>query len=117
MTKDPTCVIVKQLHKEGIMILELQSFEMIEKSDFPGGYQCVLDFGDHHQLSIISGEGAYGGNEGLYEIAVLINGEFANLPGINEHVEDDVLGYLTESDVSAIIKKMYFLTGKTPSQV
>lgn len=99
------------------MILELQSFEMIEKADFPGGYQCVLEFGDHHQLSIISGEGAYGGDQGLYEIAVIINGEFASLPGINDHVEDDVLGYLTAHEVSAIIKKMYLLTGKTPEQV
>ena len=88
------------------MILELQSFEMIEKADFPGGYQCVLAFGDHHNLSIISGEGAYGGDQGLYEIAVIINGEFASLPGINDHVEDDVLGYLTADEVGAIIKKM-----------
>ena len=99
------------------MILELQSFEMIEKADFPGGYQCVLAFGDHHNLSIISGEGAYGGDQGLYEIAVIINGEFASLPGINDHVEDDVLGYLTADEVGAIIKKMYLLTGKTPEQV
>ena len=99
------------------MILELQSFEMIEKADYPGGYQCVLDFGDHHQLSIISGKGAYGGEQGLYEIAVFINGEFGSLPGINEHVEDDVMGHLTADEVSAIIKKMYLLTGKTPRQV
>ena len=99
------------------MILELQSFEMIEKADFPGGYQCILAFGDHHQLSIISGDGAYGGNQGLYEIAIFVNGEFASLPGINDHVEDDVLGYLTADEVGAIIKKMYLLTGKTPEQV
>ena len=99
------------------MILELQSFEMIEKADFANAYQCVLAFGDQHQLSIISGEGAYGGDQGLYEIAVIISGEFASLPGINDHVEDDVLGYLTAHEVSAIIKKMYLLTGKTPRQV
>ena len=99
------------------MILELQSFEMIEKADFADAYQCVLAFGDHHQLSIISGKGACGGDQGLYEIAVIINGEFASLPGINDHVEDDVLGYLTADEVSAIIKKMFLLTGKTPEQV
>lgn len=99
------------------MILELQSFEMIEKVDFPSGYQCVLDFGEHHQLSIISGEGAQGTKNAPYEIAVFINGEFAGLPGINSHVEDDVLGHLTEANVDAIIKKMYLLTGKSPRQV
>lgn len=116
MTDYPTCVNI-DTNKEGKMILELQSFEMIEKADVPGGYQCVLEFGDYHQLSIISGDGAYGGDKGLYEIAVIINGDFASLPGINNHVEDDVLGYLTADEVSAIIKKMYLLTGKTPSQV
>jgi len=98
-------------------VLELSSFEMIEKADFADAYQCLLDFGEHHQLSIISGKGAYGGDRGLYEIAIFINEEFASLPGINDHVEDDVLGYLTETDVDAIIKKMYLITGKSPVQI
>ena len=98
-------------------VLELSSFEMIEKVDHHGSYQCVLDFGEHHQLSIISGKGAYGGDCGLYEIAIFINGEFVSLPGINDHVEDDVLGHLTADDVGAIIKKMYLLTGKSPVQI
>ena len=98
-------------------VLELSSFEMIEKSHRSGSYQCLLAFGDHHQLSIISGDGAYGGDQGLYEIAIFINGEFGSLPGINDYVEDDVLGYLTADEVSAIIKKMYLITGKSPSQV
>lgn len=98
-------------------VLELSKFEMIEKSHRSGSYQCVLQFDDQHQLSIISGDGAYGGDKGLYEIAIFVNGEFGSLPGINEHVDDDVMGYLTEEQVSTIIKKMYFLTGKTPSQV
>ena len=95
----------------------MSKFEMIENSHRSGSYQCVLQFGDQHQLSIISGDGAYGGDKGLYEIAIFVNGEFGSLPGINEHVNDDVMGYLTEADVGAIIKKMYFLTGKSPRQV
>lgn len=99
------------------MILELKSFEMIEKADFPGGYQCVLEFGDNTQLSIISGNGAYGNKNAPYEIAVIKDGDFAGLPGIIDLDNNQVRGYLTEDDVDAIIKKMYLLTGKTPSQV
>jgi hypothetical protein len=98
------------------MILELKSFEMIEKVDVPGQYQCVLDFDDNVQLSIISGKYTYGGEQGLYEIAVFKDGDFAGLPGIVD-VEDQVRGHLTADEVGAIIKKMYLLTGKTPRQV
>ena len=89
---------------------------MIEKVDIPGQYQCVLDFDDNVQLSIITGKYTHGGDQGLYEIAVIKDGDFAGLPGIVD-VEDQVRGYLTEDEVSAIIKKMYLLTGKSPSQV
>lgn len=98
------------------MILELKSFEMIEKADYPGGYQCVLEFGDEYALSIISGKGAYGGDKGLYEIGVIKHGDLAEMPGITEE-GDTVKGYLTEADINAIIKKMYLITGKTPQQV
>lgn len=98
------------------MILELKSFEMIEKVDIPGQYQCVLDFDDNIQLSIITGKYTYGVDQGLYEIAVFKDGDFAGLPGIID-VDDQVRGYLTEDEVSAIIKKMYLLTGKVPEQV
>ena len=98
------------------MILELNSFEMIEKLDVPGGFQCVLDFGDDIQLSIISGVGAYGSDKGLYEIAVFKNGDFCGLQGII-NLDEQVRGYLTEAEIDVIIKKMYFLTGKVPSQV
>lgn len=97
-------------------VLELSSFEMIEKVDHPGSYQCVLSFGDDYELSIISGKGAYGKKTAPYEIAVLKNDYFTHLPGITDE-DDSVTGYLTESDVDAIIKKMYLITGKTPVQI
>ena len=97
-------------------VLELSSFEMIEKVDHHGSHQCVLGFGDEYELSIISGDGAYGTKTAPYEIAVIKNGFFCRLPGITDD-DDDVKGYLTEEDVSAIIKKMYLITGKTPEQL
>lgn len=96
--------------------MQLTDFEMIEKADFPGGYQCVLEFGDEYALSIISGKGANGGDQGLYEIGVIKHGNLAEMPGITAD-GDTVKGYLTEADVNAIIKKMYLLSGKEPDQV
>lgn len=94
--------------------MKLADFKMIEKDYMPGGFQSLLSFGEHHQLSVISGEGAYGSKNAPYEIAVFINGEFANLPGI---VEDDVKGYLTETEVDTIIKKLHTITMAVPVQM
>ena len=97
-------------------VLELSSFEMIEKVDHHGSHQCVLGFGDEYELSIITGKGAYGTKNAPFEIAVFKNGDFVEMPGITDE-DDSVKGYLTEADVSAIIKKMYLITGKTPVQL
>ena len=98
-------------------VLELSSFEMMNShKNALGSYQFLLAFGVESELSIISGEGAYGIKNAPYEIAVSKHGELQVMPGITNE-DDSVKGYLTEDDVSTIIKKMYFLTGKTPSQV
>lgn len=94
--------------------MKLADFEMIEKDYLPGGFQSLLSFGEHHQLSVICGEGAYGSDTAPYEIAVFINGDFANLPGI---VEDDIKGYLTEDEVNTIIKKLHTITKAIPVQI
>jgi len=78
---------------------------------------AFLNLAIHHQLSIITGKGAQSNKNAPYEAAIFINGEIAHLPGINQDFEDDVIGYLTEADVSSIIKKMYLLTGKSPRQI
>ena len=97
-------------------VLELSSFEMIEKADILGDYQCVLEFGDEYALSIVTGKGAYSTETAPYEIAVIKHGDLTHMPGITDE-DDTVKGYLTESDVDAIIKKMFLITGKTPVQV
>lgn len=100
------------------MILELKNFEMLRKERGTDGRQAVLDFGRYH-LSII--DDGYGADQGLYEIGVFaaqdgVASNLIELPGITED-GDTVKGYLTESDIDAIIKKMYLITGKTPQQV
>ena len=82
------------------------------------GGQIVLDFGKYH-LSII--DDGYGREQYKYEIAAFdaydgVASGMTELPGITEE-GDTVKGWLTESDVDAIISKMYFLTGTTPRQI
>ena len=95
--------------------MNLSKFQMMKKADNPGGYQCVLEFNETTQLSIITGVGAYGNDNAPYEIAVIKNGDLTKMPGITDN--DTVRGYLTESDVDSIITKLYILTGKEPFQV
>ena len=95
--------------------MKLKDFEMIEKVDQPGGYQAVLKYGDSLELSIITGVGAYGGIEGLYEIATIKNGEFVHMPGISG--EYGVTGFLNEEYIDSIIEKLFYVTGEIPTQI
>lgn len=84
-------------------------------SRMPGGIQAIVKFGDY-SLSIIQSSMSYGGSEGLYEIGVYNYTEkkMVELPGVTDE-GDTVKGYLTESDVTAILLKMHSLTGKEPT--
>ena len=93
-------------------VLAYKSFEPMSVLD---GTQVVLDFGKY-ELSIVSHSGSYGGKKGLYEIGVFLGGGMVEMPGITEE-GDTVKGWLTEADVDAIIKKMYFFTGVSPRQI
>lgn len=81
----------------------------------PVGKQAVLGFGDY-ELSIVSHIYSYGGKNGLYEIAVFKGNDQVEMPGITEP-GDTVKGFLTESDVDVIIKKMVMATGTDPVEI
>ena len=78
----------------------------------PEGIQALVMFKDY-ELSIIKNEASYGNAQGLYEIAVFKDNEQTELPGITEE-GDTVKGFLTESDVEGIIKKMHLISGTDP---
>ena len=94
--------------------MKLKDFQLLE-TDVPKGVQAVLQF-DNYELSIINNEASYGNKQGLFEIAVFKDGEQCELPGVT-NPGDTVKGWLTSSEVDAIISKMYFLTGTTPRQI
>jgi hypothetical protein len=85
------------------------------KTDIPNGIQAVVNYGEY-DLSIIKNSSSYGGKQGLYEIGVFKGSKMVEMPGITEE-GDSVKGFLSESDVSGIIKKMHLATGSEPKQV
>jgi hypothetical protein len=57
-----------------------------------------LTFANDYGLSVIRGRNTYGGHEGKFEIAVLLDGEITYFEGITEEC-DAVIGWLTADEV------------------
>ena len=96
------------------MTMKMSKFEMLPISDTEIlGNQAVISFGEY-ELSII--DNGYGKEKGLYEIGVFKNGVMTELPGVTAE-GDTVKGFLTETDVDVILKKMYLITGVEPQQI
>ena len=87
----------------------------MKKTITPLGVQAKVQFSGF-MLSIIQNEVSYGGSKGLYEIAVFSDGDQVELPGITEK-GDSVKGFLTESEVDAILTKMHTITGTAGRQL
>mgnify|MGYP001393875916 CR=1 FL=1 len=89
-------------------------FENIKfnETTMPQGIQALVKFKDY-ELSIVKNDVSYGGKNGLYEIMVTKNDNQIELPGITEQ-GDSVKGFLNESEVEGIIKKMHLMSGADP---
>lgn len=66
------------------------------------GIQARHTFPNGYGVSVIKGGGTYGGDEGLYELAVLHDGELC----YDTPVTDDVEGYLTPERVSELLAQV-----------
>lgn len=75
-------------------------FKQKKFSKEPNDLQCVVNFPNGYGASVIKGLYSYGGREGFYEIAVLMGGKLCYTTPIT----DDVLGYLTETQVTETLK-------------
>lgn len=62
-----------------------------------------LFFKNGYGVSVVSGPYSYGGNDGLYELAVLEKGGSITY---DTPITSDVVGFLSERDVSDIMKKI-----------
>lgn len=90
------------------MIMKFEDIKFVSLYD---GKSAVIPFGKY-ELSIVSHQYSYGGKQGLYEIAVFDanTDNQVELPGVTRE-GDTVKGFLTETDVLGIIKKMHTLCG------
>jgi hypothetical protein len=62
-----------------------------------------MHFDNGYGVSVVSHSYSYGGRDGLYEIAVLDSNDELTY---DTSVTNDVIGYLTEEDVSNIMKQV-----------
>jgi hypothetical protein len=62
-----------------------------------------MHFDNGYGVSVVSHSYSYGGRDGLYEIAVLDSDD--NLT-YDTPVTNDVIGYLTEEDVTDVMKQV-----------
>jgi hypothetical protein len=60
------------------------------------GKQCIVQFSNGYGASIVQGPHTYGGDKGLYELAVF--GKDGQIT-YDTPITDDVLGYLSEQEV------------------
>ncbi|MCK5015919.1 MAG: hypothetical protein KAS32_02515 [Candidatus Peribacteraceae bacterium] len=62
--------------------------------------QALMYFDNGYGVSVISGWGAYSGDEGLYELAVMKKGKGITY---DTPITSDVEGHLTEDDVTGLM--------------
>jgi len=98
------------------MISYTKEFNDIKFTPLLDGVQALIDYGAY-ELSVVRHSSSYGSDKGLYEIGVFDKlAGMVSLPGITL-AEDTIKGYLTEEDVSAIMKKMETLTTNEGVQI
>lgn len=84
-------------------ITEFSKLKFNEMEGMFSGVRAVVEFDNGYGASIIKSEFSYGGKDGLYELAVLDStGEIS----YDTPITNDVLGYLTEQDVTNILKNI-----------
>ena len=66
------------------------------------GIQAKLEFDNGYGVSVIFTPFNYGGRQGRYEMAVFHDGELTYIPILG----DDVKGWLTEYEVTELLKKI-----------
>lgn len=83
---------------------KFEDLDFIKLDDgFMKGVQCRMIFENGYGVSVVSHTYSYGGKKGLYEIAVLDkNGELT----YDTPVTNDVIGYLSETGVTDVMKKV-----------
>jgi hypothetical protein len=72
----------------------------------PSGIQSLVFFANGYGASIVKSDFSYGGDEGLYELAVIKGNQSDWEITYNSGITGDVLGHLTETDVEHYLNKI-----------
>ena len=75
---------------------------IIETKEYANGVQVVHEFPNGYGASVVKHDFSYGGKDGLWEMAVLKEGEQC----YNTHITNDVIGYLSDADVKSTLKEI-----------
>lgn len=70
--------------------------------DFDLGVVSRLEFDNGYEVSVVKGQYTYGGDKGLYELAIFKDGEIC----YDTPITDDVIGYLRAEDVTDVMIKV-----------
>ena len=84
----------------------MKTFKDLEFKEHPnhlGGVQAVITFDNGYGARIVKTPHSYGGDRGLYELAVL--GTDGHLT-YDTPVTNDVIGYLRDIDVTDVMEKI-----------
>lgn len=83
----------------------MKTFKDLEFKPHPAGDGVMVQehFDNGYGVSVIRTEFTYGGKKGLYELAVLKDGE---IHYDNPVAKGDVVGWLTENDVTELMDKI-----------
>jgi hypothetical protein len=74
-----------------------------EKHGLGEGIQSKLSFDNGYGVSVVRTSWSYGGKDGLYELAVLDENGYLTY---NTSVTNDVIGYLSEEEVSNTMEQV-----------
>ena len=81
--------------------------EPIETKPRHGGIQKVYKFDNGYGASVIRHSGSYGGNDGLWELAVIkFQGEGKWSLDYRTSITDDVIGYLSDQEVDDLLGRV-----------
>ena len=78
-------------------------FFPINDAPFMVGKKARMHFDNGYGVSVVSHSYSYGGRDGLYEVAVLDSNDELTY---DTPVTNDVIGYLTEGDVTDVMKQV-----------
>lgn len=73
------------------------------------GVQAIIFFDNNYGASVVKAPWSYGGNKGLYELAVLRKRPDGYEITYDTPITDDVIGYCSETDITRLLNQIEIL--------